>query len=420
MLLVCLWPVVSLIEVFFPWAPVRVGGIRLLPLDPIYFFTISQLVVCFLAQPKTTIAVLTEHKHVAIFFGMVILNVILYTPVHGQSAVGEARKFYFIFLFPLLTLVSVKSAEDLRKLLLAVVAMALSVAVVALYRAASAHTIVRILNSEATLILALASFAILLFRINKIVLINGPTDGALVFIFGLFSLASGQRSVWLAIGVGSILLLWLYRHEVAFVVKVFTLAGATLVTVSVAVIAFPEAGAKLTEKFAGIIDPYTDKTASWRIKGWEAHLENIGEINPLFGEGLGGYYSWKLGSNEINFSPHNAYVQMTLKFGLVGLLIYALMLFHFFRKALAARKKLTRGAVRAFLEIGVLCFGAAHGYMVGYASEPIILYFFAIGTTALALHQKAIRDHRPFGLCDAGSNVPISLVLTRRMISKTF
>jgi O-antigen ligase len=152
-------------------------------------------------------------------------------------------------------------------------------------------------------------------------------------------------------------------------------------------------------------------------------LAKIREVNPVFGEGLGGYYSWKLGSHEINFSPHNAYVQMMLKFGLLGGLIYMLMITHFFRKALAMRKKLPQGPMRAFLEVGMVCFGAGHGYMMGYAFEPIILYFFAVATTAASLSHQSLREYRQFRLQNPVSDERIpqaSLPPVTEMIPRSF
>jgi O-antigen ligase len=404
-LLLGLWPVISLVEVFMGFNPLRTSSVRILPMDPVYFFTIAHLAVCAFMHPKKTIRILKESPFLMIFVGMVALSIVLYTPVYGQSAVGEARKFYFFFLFPLLAMVTIKETGDLRRLLLVVVATALVISVVAFTRAAMAGSIVRVLDAEMTLILGLTAFGLLLLRINRVRLINPPVDTALLCVFSFVVVASSQRSVMLGVGVGSILLLWLYRHRAVFMFKASMAIASIVVGITVAVIVFPEAGSKLTGKLAGLLNPSSDKTASWRIKGWQAHLETVFEGNPLVGEGLGSYYSWGSGRSEVINSPHNAYIQLMLKFGLLGLLIYGLLLVEFFRKTLSVRKKLPSGPMRAFVEMGVVCFGAGHGYMLGYGFQPIMLIFLGMALSTVKLSQQTLRDDRTSRIRDPRSDL---------------
>jgi O-antigen ligase len=217
----------------------------------------------------------------------------------------------------------------------------------------------------------------------------------LLCVFSFIALGSGQRSVWLAIGLGSLLLLWLYRRRSVFLLKFVTVTMMILFVGTVAVTAFPVAAVRLVEKFGGIIDPYSDRTASWRIRGWQEHLTTIRKVGPLLGEGLGSYYSWTHGSVEVTASPHNAYIQLVLKFGLVGLMIYALLAYAFFRKMSAIRKKLPPGPMRAYVEMGIVNFGAGHGYMLGYGFEPIMLIFFGLAVSAAKLCQGGYLTTRP-------------------------
>lgn len=66
----------------------------------------------------------------------------------------------------------------------------------------------------------------------------------------------------------------------------------------------------------------------------------------------------------------------------------------FFRKTLAVRKKVKARPVRAYVQMGILNFGAAHGDMLGYGSERIMLIFFAMATSAAKLPQEALRHSR--------------------------
>src|SRR5262249_31643514 len=158
---------------------------------------------------------------------------------------------------------------------------------------------------------------------------------------------------------------------------------------------FPQVAGSLGGKFAGIIDPSSDGTASWRMEGWSIQLDELTkEGRLLLGGGLGGYYSWYLNTTTFTSVPHNAYVQIVLKFGLFGLSIYGLLALEVFRKTLAVREKLRPGLMKAYVEIGILTFGAAHAFMLGYGFHPIMLIFFAVATSAASLSQQALRRSR--------------------------
>jgi O-antigen ligase len=164
------------------------------------------------------------------------------------------------------------------------------------------------------------------------------------------------------------------------------LALVGVMGVTAAMTVFPETGSRIMEKFSGIMDPSSDRTASWRIRGWEAQWATV-KKNLLFGEGVGNYYGglFKMGN------PHNAYIQMMLKFGLLGVILYSLLVIQFFRKTLRVRRTLRAGPMKAYIEMGILTFGATHGYMFGYGIHPFALVFFGVGICAASLAQQALR-----------------------------
>ena len=93
-------------------------------------------------------------------------------------------------------------------------------------------------------------------------------------------------------------------------------------------------------------------------------------------------------------SPHNAYVQLALKLGLFGLAIYGLLAFEFFRRAAVFRKRLSPGPMKAYLDMGILNFGAAHAYMLGYGFVPVMLVFFAVTVCAIKLSENFHKVHK--------------------------
>jgi O-antigen ligase len=397
-LLLYSWPVMSTLQVYFLYAPIEAVhsvGVSVLPLDPVYFFTIAHLALCAVTYPRTMGRTLKENRFLTVFLALVALYVVIYTPLYGQSAIGEARKFYFVFLFPLLALVVIRKPEDLKRLLMVIVAAALVITCVTIFFAAQRQTIFRVSDSVETLILAFVAFSFLMLRLNKAVLISANIDTALLCLLSVLVLGSGQRSVWIAVALGAIILLWLYGRRTVFFVRALLLAVMILVAGGAAISAFPSLGSRLGEALSGILDPRRDETASWRLEGWEKQLTKLWQDgNFLLGEGLGGYFRWKYGVTNIKIevAPHNAYVQTTLKFGLVGLTIYGLLVVEFLRRTLACRKKLKPGSIKAYLEMGIVNFGAAQGYMLGYDFQPIILMFFAVAMCAIKLSQESLRD----------------------------
>jgi O-antigen ligase len=109
---------------------------------------------------------------------------------------------------------------------------------------------------------------------------------------------------------------------------------------------------------------------------------------------LGGYYSWEFNTTTFTSVPHNAYVQIILKFGLLGLLIYFLLAVKFFRDALAVRKKSKPGPMNAYIEMGIVNFGAAHTYILGYSFEPMMLIYLAVGISAAKFSRETLQSSR--------------------------
>src|SRR5262249_2782587 len=133
------------LTIFFPFYPVRFGGFSFLPLDLVYFLMILKIGRYALTHPTSMAKLIRENFFLMAFLAIVVLYVILDTPAYGKSAIGEARKYYFAFLLPLLALISIKSPKDLRQLLLVVIFVAFFIALVALAMLGMHGTIVRVL-----------------------------------------------------------------------------------------------------------------------------------------------------------------------------------------------------------------------------------------------------------------------------------
>src|SRR5215475_11407309 len=225
--------------VFFPFYPFRFGGISFLPLDLVYFLMILKIGKYALIHPRSMGKLLRENFFLTTFLAMVAVYVALYTPVHGQSAIGEARKDYFIFLLPVIASVLIKRPKDLRRFVFAIIFAATCVAVVGLALGAIEGRIVRILDAEGTLIVACAAFSLIVHRIHGLVIINPILDKILLLVFSVIVVTSGQRSVWLAIGFGLLLLMWLYHNRAAVLMKMVMLAGIGVLGLCIVLFTMP-------------------------------------------------------------------------------------------------------------------------------------------------------------------------------------
>jgi hypothetical protein len=394
LLLLYMWPVMILINLIFVQSVFGMEGLAnrsvwLVPMDAVYFFTILHLGLYASLHPKQFVSLLKENLFLSIFLAVLALYVVIYTPTYGKTAIGEARKLYFMFLFPLLASIVIKTPEALRRFVQVVILSAAVVGVLALASAGTQGTLIRVANAERTLIIAFAAFAMLIHRFHSVVVFHPILDRLLLFSFAGLAIGSGQRSAWLAVGLGSLLLLLLHSTRRTLMVKIGVVGLALLIALGTTFVYFPEVGAKLGQRLAGIIDPSSDPTASWRIAGWRYQLERLERSGRLlFGDGFGRYYWWEFEGRIVTVSPHNAYVQMALKLGLFGLAIYGLLVFEFFRRALVSRKRLPAGPMRAYLDMGILNFGAGHGYLLGYGMVPFILIFFAVAVCAIKLSEN--------------------------------
>lgn len=390
-LLVLLWLTLLFFTMFSPGAGLYLHDISFLPLDPAYFFSIVCLIAYAATRKNVFMKTLKENPFLCIFMSVVILYVILGTPVWGQRAIGEARKFYFYFLFPLLTAFSMQTYQDLRRLLSAVFFVAIGITVIGLLYLIRGLWFGHGLPADAVQILLCAVFAILVSHINGMVVTNRILDSAMLLLFLSLIIKAGHRSVFLESALGLCIFGIIYRNRIVFLSK----SVVMLVVVGLMISSVPGLEQWFTKSISGIVSPASDQTASWRMRGWQDQWERIVRTNLLFGEGLGSYYSWKdkeTGAHVKGIQPHNAYIQILMKFGLVGLLVYGLLVYKFFRHTLAVRKRLPPGPLRAYVEMGIVNFGAAHAYMMGYGFSLIIFVFYALGMGAARFSASVLES----------------------------
>src|SRR5262249_33902888 len=234
-------------------------------------------------------------------------------------------------------------------------------------------------------------FSILIAQSHGMVIANKVVDNVMVGLVVPLIVIAHHRTVFLAAMLGLFILFELHERKLAFALKAILASAIVFTAISVAFIEIPRFENIFLKAVAGLADPSSDHTGSWRIEAWYRQVTQLSERELLLGKGLGSYYSWYMTMGgtvrEVKVDPHDAYVQIILKFGLLGLVIYAVLAFSFLWRMFSVRKTLRFGPPRAYMEMSLVNFGAAHAFMSGYSFALIILVWYAIGITAVKLLQ---------------------------------
>lgn len=365
----------------------HIGPILLLPADIPYFLTVVYLIVAVGTRPRETFKTLKADRFLALFLLLVVVSVLINSPRYGKMAIGDARKTFFFLLFPLLAGMSIKTLKDLRRLALDVHLLAICMSLVGFVVLIQHPTINRygFVNGEVALVVLFALFSLLIFHANGLVLISTAVDAATFVLFLSVLLVSRTRSVYLGGGLGMLCLYVLRRDKAVLLLRTAALVAVLAVAAWVAFESKPSLTVEFLEPVAGLFHPYSDKTASWRMEGWRKRLEPLSDNELLFGTGMGAYSTWYYGNEVITAPPHNVYVEILLKLGVLGLVMYALLVFSFLRRMLLVRNKLSRGIVRACVEASIVTFVAAQASMTAYDFTVIILIFYGLGTAGAGL-----------------------------------
>jgi O-antigen ligase len=386
--LLLLWLAIPLLGVIaqVPFISIgRLGSILLLPADVPYLLTVLFLIMAYALRPQDLVWTIKLDPFLSLFLGLIIVSTLIYTPVYGKMAIGEARKEYFFFLFPLLTTVSLRTFADLRRLITAVCFLAVCISIFAYvvfaqHPSANRYSIPAV--GEGSLIALFAAFSILIFHANRVAVVNRFVDTLMLILLLSIVIMTRTRTTFLAGALGFLLLLGFRRGRGSFLLKS---AGLAILFVLLTVALFkasPTLAQEFVKPVAGLLDPESDATGAWRIDGWRQLLAPLSETQLVFGKGVGSYSRWYRGTEEIVAEPHNAYVEIVLKFGLLGLLIYTLAALNFVTRMVHLKNKLPAGLGRACVESSLVNVAAAHASMLGYGFSVIILVFYGIGVSS--------------------------------------
>ena len=380
----------------FMLGPVRVGT------SDILFVVMSTAAVARLLRIQR----FTTPQRLLIAFGLLVAWAIMRGagPFGVPAAINEARSF-LRFIGVALYFSTVEPRRELldrigRLWLFAAVALsALAVmrwgalaAGVTQGMLASATGSVRVLGASDTLVIAIGAFLafpMLADRHRKLTRFLGP---AMLVVVVLLQ----HRTVWVVAAAGTAYLLYRQRALAKHALTALVAAVAVLAVLVSTVFYDEEAAA--TEQLAQ--SAQRTGTWEWRVAGWTALLRDAGPDGPeefLAGRPFGTGWERQLGplGRTVDVSPHNYYITVFLRVGVLGLAM-VLWLYGFALRGthLAARQGHLKGSLLGPEAIHVAV-AVQLVFFIPYSAqtEHGLLLGLALAIASQALLDRSTRTH---------------------------
>jgi O-antigen ligase len=141
------------------------------------------------------------------------------------------------------------------------------------------------------------------------------------------------------------------------------------------------------------IDESYNTSTAWRVAKWKVQLQRF-YTSPFAGLGFGGYWGVSGLAGDAGISPHNLYIQILVKLGIIGLALYMMIIVSIFRNIRNGIGILNerKDPEIAMLITGVIVLLAGHAFYIVYSLEDYSLIF--IGLSIAVLRDK-VRWYRP-------------------------
>ncbi|MBN1396970.1 MAG: O-antigen ligase family protein [Bacteroidetes bacterium] len=316
----------------------NVGSINIYIIDIVYILImISVLFVVFKQK-------IYYDLQIKIFFLWMVIAIMYGMSNYGYRAIGEARYIWplYAFFIPMVFLITGKM-DDLRKfeiiinktLLIAAIVVSILFIIELFYNgrfflsAAKEESLrledfrgIRYLGSDETFTLsAYAIFILSNIIVKKRTEIKEVLTVILLIMIVIFT-KNRAAPVSVCIGMLAVLLI---EKKIKYL---FRSVMAISVTFIMLIIIFPSITGDLFKAFSGVVQIEDDPTGYWRFVVQSSALLQ-GMETPIFGQGFGGYFEFYVPELDkvIEYPPHNMYIFLFLKSGLIGLSIFLVMLY---------------------------------------------------------------------------------------------
>jgi O-antigen ligase len=310
----------------------------------IYYIDIVYLMVIIYIP-----AVLRKHKFnndkpYLIFLFWLLFSTIYGLTVYGYRAIGETRYIWMLFVFfiPIYFFVTgrMNTFDKYEKvfnttLLTACISVLILFVIEVInggrfFFAAANEELLnladfrgnRYLGTEETLILSAYVIAVLSKIIAKR---QSSTKDLLIIIFlTMIIIFTKNRAAPVSICIALVIVLLLERKVKYFIISTVVV----ILAVALLIFIIPDISDNLFKAFSGVVNIEEDSTGYWRYVVQSSALLQ-GMETPILGQGFGGYFEFyvpELGQ-VVEYPPHNMYIFIFLKSGLIGVILCLVMLF---------------------------------------------------------------------------------------------
>lgn len=208
---------------------------------------------------------------------------------------------------------------------------------------------------------------------------------SLTILFSIIFILSQQRTVWFALIAALPFLIFVGENRSNIrAIAAFSLGGA---------IAFIAGILGVFNFAAGSIEDSVASSGTYeaRVRGWNILVnESIerGPLSVLFGQAMGSGFARVEGNGLlVTYAPHNWYVSLYLRIGLIGLAGFVILMFWMLWRAINVRSRFWSSLI---IIIGVY----AWGYSIPWYIAPLL----GAGMTILLIRPKNIDNESPHKL----------------------
>ena len=317
--------------------------------------------------------------------------------IYGLSAAGEFRNHYLVLAVPVYVALFFDSAQRRRTLFKTTLLFCLVIPLLCIPFVGETKGWSIGVNSRffpADISLGILQGLFFCFLSNKYGYTKFPPlfQGAATLVAILIILLDTHRSVWFS---GIIMVIAFIGFDKKSMLPSFNkILGYGFLCLTVGLIASAIITSMLdkdllefiTERSRDmfIFDDNFDSTLVWRMQRWNMEMEKIIEF-PIAGLGFGGYWGKETILGTDGVSPHNLYVQLLVKLGFAGLLLYLAVVARIFQRIYQAIALIKNNNYPEFilLIIGMIALIGSHTYYLAYSFDSYSFFFIGLGMAAV-------------------------------------
>jgi len=374
-------------------------GMNIYPVDLFFIFSIIFFFLIIKEKKFNVEKIKTPFIPYILILIWFLFQILRNIPYYKQSAIGDGRSILYFFFFFITYYYSQKFTPEtyakfsekilkisaLGALLLFIIELYLghrfSILVDTIKEANFGYLVdprgVRILGSSDTFNLLIFAVYLILLTLYQGKISIGRIILLLISLIAAF--VSQNRTAIISITFGfCIYLLLNYRIKSLIKIFIFVIVILTLVAVFLNYFFPKHFFLSIGEVMTSAFDPFNDKvgTTYWRFLAIQSALEKFAE-KPILGEGFGQYWNLYINNEVVFLPPHNEYVTILIKSGIIGLLLLFAIFYKIF-KSYFIYKNVIQHNYKPLLDTMFIALISALPYGMGFEFYPYFGLYFGI------------------------------------------